>query len=88
MDIILDASIRAQRQQGIITQDSEFSRAFVPLQTKEMRDGLVDMGRPLWQNYKVANAENELTTPQDRWEGSSGKTFSSLLQRSSWANGS
>ncbi|RLN95151.1 hypothetical protein BBJ28_00023222, partial [Nothophytophthora sp. Chile5] len=56
MDVFLDADMKQKRGGGVSTS-SEFYREFVQRDTEAMRSGLADMGRPLWQQYKIAKGE-------------------------------
>ncbi|RLN43561.1 hypothetical protein BBJ28_00005673 [Nothophytophthora sp. Chile5] len=57
MDVFLDADMKQKCKEGAVTTGSEFYRELVQRGKEEMRNSLADMGRPLWQQYKIAKGE-------------------------------
>ncbi|RLN92233.1 hypothetical protein BBJ28_00003250 [Nothophytophthora sp. Chile5] len=66
MDVFLDADMKQKREEGAVSTSSEFYREFVQRDTEAMRNGLADMGRSLWQQYKIAKGEQH--SRDNAWE--------------------
>lgn len=70
MDIVLDANMGRKYQANAISSSSESYRELIQTDLEGMRDSLVDMGRPLWQRYKVAKGAHgqEEVSQGSKWE--------------------
>lgn len=76
MDVMPDATMGLKYRTLTVSSRSAFYRELLHTSLESMRDSLVDMGRPLWQRYKVAKGQ----------QSRGGELCSTSLRANLWAS--